>query len=80
MHINLRRSGFVHTVLAMPHGNPKKFSSFRIDPQLLDAVRALTTNVTQAVEEGLRLWVARVQRRRRGETRSRTRDSREDAT
>jgi hypothetical protein len=64
----------------MPHGNPKKFSSFRIDRQLLDAVRALTTNVTQAVEEGLRLWVARAQRRRRGETRSNTRDSREDAT
>jgi hypothetical protein len=26
-------------------------------------VRALTTNVTQAVEEGLRLWVARARRR-----------------
>jgi hypothetical protein len=64
----------------MPHGNPKKFTAFRIDPELLDTVRALTTNVTQAVEEGLRLWVARTQRRRRGETRSNTRDNREDAT
>jgi hypothetical protein len=63
----------------MPHGNPKKFTSFRIEPELLDAVRALTTNVTQAVEEGLRLWLARAQRRRRGETRSKARDRRKGA-
>jgi hypothetical protein len=36
----------------MPHGNPKKFTTFRIDPELLDTVRTLTTNVTRAVEEG----------------------------
>jgi hypothetical protein len=53
----------------MPHGNPKKFSSFRIDPELLDAVRALTTNMTAAVEEGLRLWLARAKRRKPGTTR-----------
>ena len=48
---------------AMPHGAPKKFTAFRIDPELLKAVQAAAgahaTNVTAAVEEGLRLWLAR---------------------
>lgn len=63
----------------MPRGNPKKFSSFRIDPELLKAVQAMTDNVTAAVEEGLRLWLARAQRRRQGEARSKARDSRKGA-
>ena len=42
----------------MPRGNPKKFSGFRLDPALLAAVQERTTNVTAAVEEGLRLWLA----------------------
>jgi hypothetical protein len=64
----------------MPRGNPKRIVMHRIDPELFRTVQALTTNVTAAIEEGLRLWVARVQRRRRSETRSNTTDSREDAT
>ena len=42
----------------MPRGNPKKFSGFRLDPALLAAVQERTDNVTAAVEEGLRLWLA----------------------
>ena len=49
----------------MPHGAPKKFTASRIDPQLLAAVKERTSNATQAVEEGLRWWLAR-ERRRRG--------------
>jgi hypothetical protein len=75
----LKSSDFVYTVAAMPHGNPKKFTAFRIDPELLDAVRALTTNVTAAVEEGLRWWLVRAQRRQRGKTRSKATDSRKGA-
>ena len=48
----------------MPHGAPKKFTAFRIDPELLGAVKERTSNVTQAVEEGLRWWLVREKRRR----------------
>ena len=48
----------------MPHGAPKKFTAFRIEPELLAAVKERTSNVTQAVEEGLRCWLAREKRRR----------------
>ena len=52
----------------MPHGNPKKATAFRIDPELLQSVQATAeaqgTNVTAAVEEGLRLWLARAKRSR----------------
>jgi hypothetical protein len=55
----------------MPHGNPKKFTAFRIHPELLRAVQAaaeaLGTNVTAAVEEGLRLWLARTKRKAKGD-------------
>jgi hypothetical protein len=61
----LLSSSFVFTVQPMPRGNPKQFTNFRIDRQLLAEVRALTTNLTQAVEEGLRWWLARAKRRRR---------------
>jgi hypothetical protein len=65
--LSLKSSGFVYTVAPMPHGNPKKFTAFRIDPELLQAVQAaveaLGTNVTAAVEEGLRLWLARTKRK-----------------
>ena len=51
----------------MPHGAPKKFTAFRIDPALLASVQAAAeaqaTNVTAAVEEGLRLWLARIKRK-----------------
>ena len=44
----------------MPHGAPKKFTAFRLDPELLKAVQAAAeaqaTSVTAAVEEGLRPW------------------------
>jgi hypothetical protein len=48
----------------MPRGNPKRRMMFRIDPELVVAVQALTSNVTAAVEDGLRLWLARAKRRK----------------
>ena len=36
---------------------------FRLDPQLVADVQASTTNVTAAVEAGLRLWLAREKRK-----------------
>jgi hypothetical protein len=55
----------------MPHGSSKKFTAFRIDPELLQAVQAAAgaqgTNVTVAVEEGLRLWLARAKRKTKGD-------------
>jgi hypothetical protein len=47
----------------MPRGKPGKMVAFRVDPDLLDAVRAHTPNVTAAMSEGLRLWLARERRR-----------------
>jgi hypothetical protein len=63
----------------MPRGNPKRIVMHRIDPELFRTVQALTTNVTAAIEEGLRLWIARARRQRRDETRSKIRDSRKGA-
>jgi hypothetical protein len=51
----------------MPHGNPKRLTAFRIDPELLKAVQEMAavraTNMTAAVEDGLRWWLAREQRK-----------------
>jgi hypothetical protein len=58
----------------MPHGAPKKFTAFRIDPELLAAVKERTSNVTQVVEEGLRWWLAREKRRRGGTEEHRSED------
>ena len=38
--------------------------TFRMDPALLAAVKERSSNVTKAVEEGLRLWLAREQRQK----------------
>lgn len=37
--------------------------SFRLDATLVGEVEARTSNFTRAVEEGLRLWLAREKRR-----------------
>ena len=42
----------------MPRGKPGKLVALRLDPVLLTAVREHTTNVTAAVQEGLRMWLA----------------------
>jgi hypothetical protein len=47
----------------MPHGNPKVLIAARIDKDLIAAVRARTSNLTDTVEQGLRLWLDRQQRR-----------------
>lgn len=46
----------------MPRGNPKKPMSLRLDPELVEAVRSYTGNLTAAIEDGLRLWLRRVTR------------------
>jgi hypothetical protein len=47
---------------AMPHANPKKPANFRLDPELLRSVQTQAerqgVNVTDAVEDGLRRWLA----------------------
>ncbi len=47
----------------MPRGNPRKLTAIRLPPDLLEAVQEHTSNVTQAVEEGLRLWLAQQRRK-----------------
>lgn len=47
----------------MPRGNPGKLVALRLDPALLVAVKERTSNVTKAVEEGLRWWLARERRK-----------------
>lgn len=42
----------------MPRGNPKKPTALRLDPSLVAQVLARTTNLTAAIEDGLRLWIA----------------------
>ena len=37
---------------------------FRLDPKLVADVQARTDNVTAAVEQGLRLWLARDKRKK----------------
>ena len=41
----------------MPRGSPKKPYGLRLDPALMEEVRTLTSNMTQAVEEALRAWL-----------------------
>jgi hypothetical protein len=52
----------------MPRRGPKKtLTAFRLDPELLQAVRedveAAGTNVTAIVEDGLRAWLKRQKRK-----------------
>ena len=47
----------------MPRGYPGKLIALRLDPALLAAVKARSSNVTRAVEEGLRWWLAREKRK-----------------
>ncbi|KAA5610679.1 BrnA antitoxin family protein [Rhodovastum atsumiense] len=44
----------------MPRGDPKKAVSIRLDPKLIEAVRATGEELTTAVESGLRLWLKRI--------------------
>ena len=41
----------------MPRGAPKKRIMLRLDPKLIAEVRALTGNVTAAIELALRAWI-----------------------
>ncbi len=43
----------------MPRGKPRKMHAFRLDPDLVDEVRAETDNLAAAVEEALRDWLAK---------------------
>lgn len=49
---------------SMPYGNPKRPTMMRLDPARVAAVQALGVPLTQAVEEGLDLWLARAKRRK----------------
>jgi hypothetical protein len=51
----------------MPRGNPGKLVAFRLDPALIAAVEEHTANMKRAVEEGLRLWIARERRKAKGD-------------
>jgi hypothetical protein len=46
----------------MPRGAPKRVVTFRIDPELLDEIHAYDVVLTEAVEEGMRLWLRRAKR------------------
>ncbi len=47
----------------MPRGEPKKLHSVRLPPPLVAEVRALTDDLTAAVERGLALWLREAQRK-----------------
>lgn len=47
----------------MPRGNPGKLVALRLDPALVAAVKENAPNMTRAVEEGLRLWLAKERRK-----------------
>ena len=47
----------------MPHGNPKRPTMMRLDPARVAAVQAFGVPLTQAVEEGLDLWLSRERRK-----------------
>ena len=48
----------------MPRGNPGKLVALRLDPALVAAVKGSSApNLTRAVEEGLRWWLAREKRK-----------------
>lgn len=47
----------------MPRQRTKKAISIRLDEKLMAEVRGLAANLTEAIEEGLRLWLKREQRR-----------------
>ena len=47
----------------MPRGAPKRVFTFRLAPELIEAVQRYTDNATDAVEEGLALWLKRARRK-----------------
>ena len=47
----------------MPRGNPKPVIAIRLDRALTDEVRRYTQNLTDAVEEGLMLWLKQKRRK-----------------
>ena len=47
----------------MSRGNPKRLTTFRLDPALLAAARATGVPLTQVVEQGISLWLVRLARR-----------------
>jgi len=50
---------------AMPRGNPKRLTAFRLDPELMEEVRRCNDNVTEAIEEALELWLKQKRRQER---------------
>ena len=46
----------------MPRGRPRKLTTIRLPPDLLDTVVAQGVGVTEAIEKGLHLWLARKRR------------------
>ena len=52
----------------MPRGNPGKLVALRLDPALVAAVKENAPNMTRAVEEGLRLWLAKERRKAKSPT------------
>jgi uncharacterized protein (DUF4415 family) len=42
----------------MPRGRPKKPISMRLDPDLIEEVGRFSDNLTEAIEEALRDWIA----------------------
>jgi hypothetical protein len=46
----------------MPRGNPKRAVLIRLDPALVEKVRGHSTNLTEAIEQGLELWLKRAKR------------------
>jgi hypothetical protein len=53
----------------MPRGNPKRPTTLRLRPGLVEAVAAYGVPLTQAIEEGLDWWLTRAKRRKLGATR-----------
>jgi hypothetical protein len=49
----------------MPRGKPKQTISLRIAPETIVTIRLTGIPVTQAIEEGLALWLERRKRDRR---------------
>jgi hypothetical protein len=64
---------------AMPRGNPKRPTTLRLRPGLVEAVATYGVPLTQAIEEGLDWWLAREKRRKPGSARKSARMRPRDA-
>jgi hypothetical protein len=59
----------------MPRGSPKRVTAVRLDPALVEEVKRHTEDFTEAVEQGLHLWLRQQRRQERAKAKQQQREA-----